>query len=202
MKNEIFRSIFMLLLITLSGCAVTDMDQHADFRKLRTFSWGASEIEVANPLYRGDLLDRKIKTAIEHEFSRMGIYRDDQHPDFTVSYKTYTEKKQNTTPMYGGPYGYMPFGFYPFGYFPFAYGMYPYGGYPRTYTYTEGTLIIDVMDNSSHEVIWRGSVSDNVDHRNNLEKAVAKGVKAILKKYPGHPAVDERKLDIQAKPIS
>ncbi len=73
---------FCLFLIGLAGCAVTDVDKTVDFNRLQTYSWGESEIKVENPLYRGDLINKRIKHAVEDEFNRIGLRRDDKHPDF------------------------------------------------------------------------------------------------------------------------
>jgi hypothetical protein len=196
MKSTGLNIIVMItLLLMAAGCAVTDVDRKADFNHYRTFSWGASEIKVENPLYNSDLINKNIKTTVENEFAKRGIVLDRKDPDLVVSYHTYTEKKERVTnsyPYYGG-YGY---GFYPWGFYPFGLGWgYPYGGYggmqPRHYT--EGTLIIDIADSNTKEVIWRGTVSGNVDNVKKLERQIEKGIKAIMKKYPT-PAPDKIQL--------
>ena len=78
--------------------------------------------------------------------------------------------------MYGG-WGWR---FYPWGGTPFPYGYAP----RRTYTYTEGTLIIDMIDARTNQLVWRGSVAGTVDNPANLERQVEKAVRAILKQYP------------------
>jgi hypothetical protein len=194
MKSTGLNIIVMItLLLVAEGCAVTDVDRKADFNRYRTFSWGASEIKVENPLYNSDLINKNIKATVENEFAKRGIVLDRKHPDLLVSYHTYTEKKERVTsnyPYYGGFY---PWGFYPLG---FGWGYrYPYAGYggmqPRHYT--EGTLIIDIADGNTKEVIWRGTVSGNVDNVKKLERQIEKGIKAIMKKYPT-PAPDKIQL--------
>ena len=173
------------LLLWLAGCASTDMDKSVDFNKLQTYSWGKSEIKVDNPIYRGDLISKKIKSAVDEEFQRKGLRRDDRHPDFLVSFTTYTEKKESQNTNGYSPFGYYPFFSYRFGMFPYGYGMMPmpYGN-SNTYHYTEGTLILDITDKSTNEVVWRGSVKGNIEQTTNLEKLIRKGIKAIVKKYP------------------
>lgn len=187
--------VMLTLLLVAAGCAVTDVDRKADFNRYRTFSWGASEIKVENPVYNSDLINKNIKTTVENEFAKRGIVLDRKDPDLVVSYHTYTEKKEQLTnnyPYYGG-YGFFP-RFYSYGFgwgFPYA-GYYGYGAaQPRTYT--EGMLIIDIADANSKEVIWRGTVSGNVDNIKKLERQIEKGVRAIMKKYPT-PASDKIQL--------
>jgi hypothetical protein len=45
-------------------------------------------------------------------------------------------------------------------------------------------LIVDIKDGESKEIIWRGTVSGNVDNVRKLQKQIEKGIKAIMKKYP------------------
>jgi hypothetical protein len=179
----------VMLLMIAGSCAVTDFDRSANFGSYRTFAWGKSEVKVENPVYSSDLIKKNIRTTVEKEFSKRGIRMDKKDPDFLVSYQTYTEKKQERNG--GGYYGYG----YP--YFPMRYGFgwgwgwgFPYGGWgypPRERSYTEGTLIIDITDKETNELVWRGTVKGNVDNIGELQKQIAKGVKAIMKKYPVTP---------------
>jgi hypothetical protein len=187
MKDRI-KKIHIALLVTLfavTGCAVTDLDRTVNFAAYKSFNWGEGEVKVENPVYESGLINKNIRHTVEEEFAKRGIVRDKQNPDFIVSYHTYTEQKERRTrsPFYGHPY--YPFGFYPFmygwGWGPYAYGM------PQVERYTEGTLIIDISDAKSDELIWRGTVSGKVDDVGNLQKQIAKGVRAIIKKYPVTP---------------
>jgi hypothetical protein len=186
MKTKIYSYATVgLLLLVATSCAVTDFDRTADFTRYRTFAWGKSEVNVKNPVHNSKLINKNIKTTVENELAKRGISRNDKDPDFMISYHTYTEQKQEATG--GNYYGYpfSPFRFYPYG---FGWGF-PYGwnSTPRTITITEGTLIIDITDSKTNELVWRGTVSGNVDNVSNLEKQIRKGIKAILKKYPVTP---------------
>jgi hypothetical protein len=190
MKNS-SKNINVLLLgavmFGIASCAVTDIDRTADFNRLQSFGWGKAEIKAENPVYESDLIHKNIKTTIEQEFAKKGILYNQKNPDFLVSYHTYTEKKEQTSgrSYYGYPFFY-PFRFSPFMY-DWAWGVpYRYGS-SQTYSYTKGTLIIDIIDTKADEVVWRGTVSGNVDNVANLQKQISKGVHAILKKYPVQP---------------
>jgi hypothetical protein len=158
--------IMSILFLAFVGCASTDVDRSADFTQYRTFNWGDAR----------------------SEFARRGIVHRKRNPDFVVSFQTVTAEKEQQT---GGawPYYYglrSPFAFYRFG---FGYPMWApgWGPGPSIYTYTEGTLIIDVTDIKTDELVWRGSISGNVDNVGGLQKQLDKAVKAIMKKYPVKP---------------
>lgn len=145
-----------------------------------------SEVKVGdNSKYNSDLINRNIKYAVETEFAKRGIEKMTKgQADFLVGYHTYTEKKQQTTSHYGS-YPSMPYLGYGWGWRPWS--MMPYGGWgngPRNYTYTEGTLIIDLGDNRTKGLVWRGAVEGDVDNIARLQKKIQKGVEAIMKQYP------------------
>lgn len=188
---------FALLLLGASGCAVTDFDRSADFAQYKRFAWGESHVDVRNPVYDSDLINKRVRQIVEEEFARRGIVRNEDNPDFIVSYHTYTEKKERTSAS--SPYAYR---YFPFGFYPFAFGWVPFGypymmGAPQVAEYTEGTLIIDITDRRADELIWRGSVSGNVDDIPRLRKQIEKGVRAIMKKYPVTP---DAPLNIERDP--
>lgn len=178
----------VLLMSVMAGCAVTDFDRTADFSRYKTFEWGETKLDAENPLYKSDLINDNIRRTVKTEFAKRGITHSTDKPDFIVSYHTYTEKKEQATPGAFYPGAFYPFGFYPVWGFRYMYGWgFPYYGYgmpPRVESYTEGTLIIDVTDRTSGELIWRGTVSGNIDNTANLQKQIEKGVRAIMKKYP------------------
>lgn len=186
--NVITIALLVFIFTSMMGCAVTDIDRTANFGKYKTFAWGEAHVNVDNPVYDSDLIDKNIKQTVEQEFAKHGIRVDNKNPDFIVSYHTYTkDKKQRTMqPYYYHPY-FFPYRFYPYGW---GWGM-PYGYFGGApYVYTEGTLIVDVVDAKTQDVVWRGTVSGNVDDVKKLQKQIAKGVRAIVKKYPFTPEVE------------
>jgi hypothetical protein len=195
-KNNIL--LLLLSLVLLSGCAVTDLDKQVNFSAYRTFAWTKSEVKVANPIYNSDLISKNIKRTVETEFEKRGIMKREDNPDFLVSFHTYTEQKQESNGGSFYNYSYMPFRYF-YGYgFGFPFGMpLAYGSPSRTYTFTEGTLILDITDRKTNEVIWRGSVSGNVNNVATLQKQIGKGIKAIMKKFPITPG--DRPLNLDNK---
>jgi hypothetical protein len=188
MKKVRLYTMAVMLLMIAGSCAVTDVDRSADFKSYRTYSWGKSEADVKKPAYNSDLISKNIRTTVEEEFAKRGIIRDKRNPDFLVSYKTYTEERRE--PNNGAYYGY-GYPFYPMRFYPYGFGWgYPYawGVPPRERSFTEGTLIIDITDKATQELVWRGTVKGNVDNLSGLQRQIQKGIRAIMKKYPISPA--------------
>lgn len=185
MRLKAIYLLFGIFLFGLSGCAVTDFDRSADFSKYKTFGWGKSDIDVSSPVYDSELINKRIRRTVEEEFAKRGIQKSAEDPDFIVRYHTFTEEKERTSG--GHPYAYR---YFPYGFYPFAFGWgYPYYWMtpPRTTEYTEGTLVLDIIDNRSDELVWRGTVTGEVEDLASLRKKIEKGVKAIIKKYPATP---------------
>ncbi len=175
-------------LFLMTGCAVTDVDKTVDFKSYNTYQWGPSEVKVTNPIYNSDLIGKNIRNTVNQELAKRGMREDSVNGDFIISYQTYTEKKEQTMANHYQPFGFYPYGFFSYRFFPFAYGF-PYGwnSRPVTTTVTEGTLIIDITDRKTNDLVWRGSVKGNVDSVSSLQNQIRKGIKAILKKYPVKP---------------
>jgi hypothetical protein len=190
MKAKNIYLLLAMILVGLSGCAVTDFDRSANFSKYKTFGWGKSDVKVSNPLYESDLINKRIKAAVEEEFAKRGIVKAEADPDVIVRYHTYTEEKERTSGGYPYSYRFFPYAFYPFG---FGWWGLPLVSPQTTTQYTEGTLIVDIIDNRTNDLIWRGSVTGDVKDVSGIKKQIEKGVRAIMKKYPVSP---EMPLDL------
>jgi len=179
-------SCIIIVLGCTSAKVSTDADPQANLRSYHTFMFTDTGDSVGqNPLYHNSLLDNSIHAEIARQLERRGIIEDVNHPDMLVAYHTFTEKKQSSiNNYYPMMYGGWAWQFYPWGYAPFPYSYWN-GGYTRTYT--EGTLIIDVIDARSNQMVWRGSISDVVDDPANLHKKVMKAVEIIFRRFPVSP---------------
>jgi len=177
-----------LALLFAMGCAVADIDKSADFSRYKTFAWGKTEIDVENPVYKGELIHKRIKTAVETEFARRGIVADKRQPDFIVSYHSFTEKKEQTT-HFNSRYSFFPYSYFGWGW-TWGYPMYGWNTLPHTETFTEGTIVIDITDAKTKSMVWRGAVSGKLTGARGLQKQIEKGVRAIMKKYPLDPKED------------
>ncbi len=127
-------------------------------------------------------------------------------PDFRIAYSLITEEKSRVDPSYGyggygygGPYGYSgsryrgSFGlsFYGGRYFRPYYGSYygyPGAGYAgRVSEYLEGTLVLDITDVRTEQVIFRGWATKSLDSNpspKQVRKYVTEAVDEILEDFP------------------
>ncbi|MCP4877718.1 MAG: DUF4136 domain-containing protein [Gammaproteobacteria bacterium] len=178
-------TFFIIAVVTtlLAACASSpnifvNEDPNADFSKYSTYNYEKVLGTDEGKSYRS-ILSNFMIAAMDREMQSRG-YKKADNSDLIVNFYIHTEEKIQATssPSMGGYYSYRR-GYYR------AYGA--YGGYDTTITqYTEGTLNIDIVDNTTDILAWEvvtvGKITDRV--RNNLEVAVNTAVPELMANYP------------------
>ena len=171
--------IVIPLLFIMSGCIsemriYTDHDPDYNVKSYKTFDWlQKTNIEHENnPLHYNELNDKRIKLAVEEQLKRKGYLLSADKPDLLVHYHIIVDDQSIVTTD-------------PLGYF-----YTPYWTHLQTTIrqYREGTLIIDVMESNTNNLIWRGWASSPIDEEytpNKIDGLIKKAVANIFKKFPG-----------------
>jgi hypothetical protein len=174
----------IVLCAFLAGCGSSisinyDFDQSASFADYKTFQWmaaplpqGGTSANVAQQ--RNSLLEGRIKNAVVDQLTAKGMNAASSDPDVYVTYHVGAQDKVDIQ-SYGYGYGHGRYG-----------GVYGGGGID-TYNYTEGTLIIDIVDGVSKELAWRGTAQGVIDDNPSPEKLtenINNVVARILTNYP------------------
>jgi hypothetical protein len=171
---KIFRVLgFLSLLFTAVaayGVTVkTDYDKDYDFGKLKTFAFKEQSRSTSDPLRADTLLDNRIKDALRSQLEARGYqYATDGNPDFLVCYFASSMERQNIQDFgYGFP------------------RRWRWGFGPQIWTnyYTVGSVVVDFVDPSSKQLIWRGIASQTVSGISPSDKQVGKGVDDLLKHF-------------------
>lgn len=193
MKTSI-NAIVAAMLFALAGCASVKVDQvdSAHLASYKKYTWVKPEEKTsALPELSNSITEENIRSAVKTEFAKKGIVEDDQNPDLLLMYHIFTAQKTESVPN-APAYPYYGYGFGPRAYYfhgrliPIAYAGYynPWNvGYHQEH-YTNGTLIIDVIDAKNNELLWRGSMENPVNDAGSLSKQFAKEAMQILGKYP------------------
>ena len=191
--------------LALAGCATlqvrTDYDPEASFTQLSTYDWVDREADASgDPALNSPLLQRHIRDAVEGELGGMGYRKvTSETPDFRIAYRVMAEEKSRVDRSYGyaGPYVY-PGYFYP-GYFGYRfyggrsftpyyrYSGAGYAGTGRVREYLRGTLVLDIIDVRTDEVVFRGWAIKSLHHDprpDNVRMYVDEAVEKILKDFP------------------
>ena len=111
----------------------------------------------------------------------MGYQKQSENPALLIVYHTGLKDKIDVTSR---GYGYRP-GYYGRGHYGGGYGA---GGLDVR-TYKEGTLILDIVDPETMQLIWRGWAVDALNDLENASMYINKAVREILARFP--PTADQ-----------
>lgn len=169
MKNL---GLFIILVLTscTPGITVqTDYDRDVNIKQYTTYGWADNKDMEAknNPLYYNELNDKRIKTTVEDELAKKGYVLTTQNPELILHYHLLAEKQNE---LRTDPYG--------------VYGPYWIQPHVNSYYYTEGTIIIDIMEAKTNNLAWRGWATSIIDNNRELNEAVMKeAIQFIFKEY-------------------
>jgi Domain of unknown function (DUF4136) len=164
--------IGMLFLFVSSGRAEvkTDYDRGTNFAQYKTYSWEKVKTK--------DQLDvDRIKSAVNAALAAKGWTQVDSGADVSIVALEITNTQQTLNTFYdgfGGGWGWRRFGGGGFG-----------EATTTTDTYKVGTVVVDLFDTKSKQLIWRGSASDTLSNNSDKNiKNLDKGVDKMFKKFP------------------
>ncbi len=202
-------ALSLVSVLGFAGCASlrvqTDYDAQASFAQLGTYSWIDQTVQVGgNPAVNSTLVERRIRDAVDNALGRMGYRKvTTDSSDFRVAYSIVSEQRSAVDAGYGyGTYGYgSRLGYRRRGHGHFGHGRFgrgrfghgydpyydPYYGSSTVREYVEATLVLDVVDALTNQLIWRGWATARLDH-DPKPKAVSEYIQAavgkILEEFP------------------
>jgi len=159
----------MVLLGSAFGHHVqTDFDHQANFSRYKTYSW--QEVKASNSLW-----DDRIKDAVNAQLAAKGWTQVDNGADVAIVAIKTTQTEKTLQTFYDGLGG--------------GWRWRGFGGFGESTTteqdYKEGTLVIDMYDASTKQLVWRASAEDMLsDKAEKNEKNLDKGVAKMFKSFP------------------
>ena len=148
----------------------TDFDRSANFALYKTYSW--EHVETKVPL----IVDR-IKHAVNAVLAARGWTLVDSGADVAVVAMEITRDQQTLDTFYdgfGGGWGWRRFGGGGFG-----------EATTTTDTYKVGTVVVDLFDTKTKQLIWRGAASDTLsDNSDKNIKNLNESVDKMFKHFP------------------
>lgn len=176
-------ALFAFVGLGHAGKVHVDYDRQAKFGSYRTYAWLPAKgfnLEDVNKL-----LHLRVKDSIEAKLEKGGLLLVEDDPDLYVTYYT-TSKDMTRINIVSMGYAYGPgWGWDPYwtGYWGMGYGgSHAVSG--QVAVYKKGTLIIDIIDARTKQLIWRGTLQDSVpDNPDKISKKIYKGIDKIVKKW-------------------
>lgn len=170
--------VFILVTSCASLSVKTDFDRSVDFSKYKTFSFYPL-VDKSGAV--SEFNKKRIISALKLEMEKKGFKEVTNNPDVFINVTTLLAEKQSVTTTtnvyaYGGYYR------------PYRWG----GGYGAiattdydTYNYKEGSLIVDVINGASKELVWQAIGNKEIDKPvNDADKAIQTGITKIMENFP------------------
>jgi hypothetical protein len=178
--------LFLFLAVILGACSsvqvTSDWDKTVDFTTYKTFGymgWADNSDKILTPFDK-----ERLEQSFADEFRKRGMTYQETGADVVVSLFIVVNQKTSTT-AYTDYYGARGYGGY--------YGGWGWGAGHSTTTYNEydylvGTLVCDVFDATSKQLVWQGVGSGTInENANKREKTIPKNVAEIMYYYPVKP---------------
>ena len=177
----------VLGLFLLTACSTltvrTDYDTTYDFSALGSYAWLEGKAPSNDIRINNSLIINRVVNAVNTNLQSKGYELvEKDKADFYVNWFGGIENKirQETINTY---YGYLGYDSDTWGYR----GYWP--GYARSYSYEyqEGTLIIDIADSKSKQLIWRGTGQEYLEEKETPEEiteGINQTVTEILGSFP------------------
>lgn len=160
------------VLLACSGAFAQDVSYNAmpgvDFSKYHTYKW----VTIQGASYPNQILDTQIKNSIDSQLSAKGLTKtDSEKADLYVGYQASIDQERQWN----------------------AYGMgggLRWGGGMATAqssTIGIGTLVLDMYDPSTKQLVWTGRATKTLDpnaSQDKKQKNLDKAMQKMLKNYP------------------
>jgi hypothetical protein len=171
-KGSVTRFLVMVGLALLAGAALSAQDTRynfmpgTDFAKYHTYKW----VPIEGGSHPNQIADAQIKSSVDSQLAAKGLTKtDSDNADLLIGYQVSVDKEKqwNAYSMGGARFG----------------GM----GSATSSTISNGSLVLDMYDPTSKQLVWTGTATKTLDpssnqekNQKNLDKAMAK----LLKNYP------------------
>jgi len=164
-------ALFPLLLFAGAQLAAQDVRYNfmpgTDFSKYHTYKW----VTIQGASYPNQILDAQIKDAVDSQLAAKGLTKTDgDKADLYIGYQIAVNQQQQWN----------------------AYGMgggLRWGGMASatSSTINIGTLVLDMYDPTTKQLVWTGNATKTIDPSSNQEKNqknLNKAMQKLLKNYP------------------
>jgi hypothetical protein len=195
MKHYGIFSLLLILPLALSSCTrlpLADVqyiyDSSKNYTTYRTFGWYKAEVPTPLPGSAGPefstLLDERVKGAVASELVTQGLNLVTENPDLLVAYDIAVDTTLLATQGNDIPKGY---GYsYWYGY-RYRYNHTAFPGYRPVQQYPVGTLLIDLIDPLTNELVWRGGATSDLNPAAVDEGNINVVVASIMSQFPPTP---------------
>jgi hypothetical protein len=159
---------FLFAAVSVLAAITTDYDHKVDFAHYKTYSWG--KIQTSDGLW-----DERVKSAVAGQLAAKGLTEVPSGGDVVVAARDAIQNEQELNTFYDGFGGRRRF---------FGTGM----ATTTVDNYKVGTLIVELFDGTSKNLIWQGSASNTLSNNADKDiKSLDKNVQHMFEHFPPQP---------------
>ena len=178
--NAMKNLLIAVAVLLLAACAKTpdvDYDKSVDFSNYKTFAWmPQATLKNAGNYQISPLMEQRVREAVNTQLQAQGMaMADTSTADVLLNYHASVDTKIDVDTVnvgYSARWNYWGMG---------------YNTQTTTREYDVGTLILDVIDRQSNQLVWRGAREGRLIKKQSPEQrteAVNKAVATILSGFP------------------
>jgi len=179
----LIRWFVLMLLISLSACSTlqvtTDYDHDASFKKLSNYAWlEQSALPEGNRHIDNKVLDQQIRGSVNKSLANKGFkLQDSDKPSFLIGYNVAIDQKTSINTV-STRTGNQP-----------EWNANAWRGTTDLgqHNFEQGTIIIEIVNADSNELIWRANASAEIDPYANTKKRLQRIENAIVKMLRDFP---------------
>ncbi len=178
--------VLLVAALAVMGCSTISVnhvyDTQADFTVYKTYAWieqptmGVGSAETAQRM--NTLVDKLVKNAVDTQLAAKGLTLVAENPDALLIYHTGIDQKIEVQ-EYGYSYPHYPYG----GWYGGGYG----GQSIDVYEYKEGTLIVDLIDAKTEQLVWRSTATKTLEETATMEQRQANVNEVVTKMFASYP---------------
>lgn len=173
--------LYILILGLFSSCSArfkagSEVDPNVDFKNYQSFSQDRRNLftKRSNPILNSELTKRLVNQAIISELRAKGYEQNNQSPDLIFNFQTAIRSRQDVQFNNNFPVWSYSYRFYN-----------PAFDQPQVRDYEETTLIIDVLDAKTNQLIWQGWVVGEMDYTSDrFQRQINTTIAKALEKFP------------------
>jgi hypothetical protein len=194
MRFKVLSALVALTILGATAAADTrsDFSRGYDFTKLGNWQFAPQTQNPKDQAAFNSIWNDNIRQALEQRLAKGGFpMATSGEPNFLVAY--HLSAGRGYEGYYGYPWAWRPWGFYGWR------GWGPGWAGPGVWAvpYNRSTMVVDIIDAKSNQLVWRGFDSRGMDF-NNSEKAISQSVDKLVKRF-SHDIDESRKEQAKVK---
>ena len=169
MMNKLFAFLLMMAACSPRISITSDFDPNVDFNSYRTFALAPMEepYDPAFPMFDNEMNRQRIEDAIKREMRARGFTVNEEQPHVLVDYHIVIKDRTSIDSYHPQGKGFWQ----------------PHE--VEIYQYTEGTIVIHLVDQNSDQLIWQGVGASLLrSTASNSEDRINKAIALIYEAYP------------------